>query len=479
MKHIYLSAKRYSSCLFIIFLFTLSNGKAQSINPYLYYSSCTGKATVDSGNYSKTTDKFESGVVTLTPNGPIMYNINPGSFTIGPNQTKSWSGTLTVDKNNPPAAGTSANAKLVVDYDLHYSRPAGTGHSGTVTSTYSCGGGCYYHKHHGGDMHELVHDVGTRNVDFTVYSIQVKIKGKKDYFLGDTIKLTADAFPGSGNLKWSDGKTGSQYTAIADKNKKLWVTYTVGGVSCTDTVQITVAAPGTWSFQTGPPPFPGWSSNLNKVDKLKTTVTWIAQKLPAKVQISGPVVAVSYKQRDCCKDAVVKPNGEYEVSGSITAGLAAKDIPCASPPYTAAFKVSQTFFGIGFTFEGMYGLTLDVAANVTGTLGYRNNDCIPQSCFTGGIGLDFPVSLNAGFKFKVCLEGQDTTKWWSIPCVGFQAQAVLSTRLQGGITYNVPNCNSGFGASAFFGPLNISFPVSIGIWTFKWSYDIINKIQLY
>ena len=155
---------------------------AQESGGSLYMSKQTGEYSTLTGSGSKTTDKHESGSVTITNTGPISWSVDPSEFSISPEETKNWTGTVQPDVAAGPAPGSSAEATITGDYDVNFSRPAGTGSGGSVTSTYSCGeGGCSYHTEGSGD-HEMVNKTGTIDRTLTVYSIEVT--------LPDTICLT-------------------------------------------------------------------------------------------------------------------------------------------------------------------------------------------------------------------------------------------------------------------------------------------------
>lgn len=225
-------------------------GFAQSA---LYVSKQTGETSTYSGSASKTTDKYESGTVSLDKVGPINYTVNPNSLSIGPNQSMTWHGTVTPDAANAPAAGSSAHAAILGNYTVQYSRPQGTGSGGTVLSTYNCNqginDGCAYHGPSGG-MHEIVKKIGVDSVSFTVYSIKVS--------LPDTITLpagagntavgtaTATPFPAGGTYQWTS--MSSSLTIISGANTQtptlqlndttltnsvVKVKYTIQGVSYT------------------------------------------------------------------------------------------------------------------------------------------------------------------------------------------------------------------------------------------------------
>lgn len=219
----------------------------------LYYSKQTGQFTSFNGSYSKQTDQFENGTVTLSTSGPVTYSITPAALSIQPNQNKTWTGTVSVDPASAPAPGNQVAAAIIANYQMGYSRPYGTGTNGTVTSTYYCSsngsasgtGGCAYHNGHPG-VHEIVSDAGQQTLNFNVISIKADIPDT--ICLGKTAvnTVTADCYPATGGtVAWSSTSAAvqimnpNQMTAtikLSDttvKNAVVQVTYSIGGVSYT------------------------------------------------------------------------------------------------------------------------------------------------------------------------------------------------------------------------------------------------------
>ena len=236
MKHLIL-------LLALFFPILLSGQSAGS----LYLSKKTGEFSTLTGSGSKTTDQHENGTVTVSHTGPISWTVDPSGINIGTNETKTWSGTVQPDMAAAPAPGSSVEATMRADYDVNFSRPAGTGSGGTPTSSYSCGDSCWYHPT--GGMHEMVNMTGTIERTLTVYSIEVT--------LPDTICLaksatansasgnsTATAFPASGgSFQWTvlngpltltnaqSQTVGITLNDTTVTNSKLRVKFTIEGVS--------------------------------------------------------------------------------------------------------------------------------------------------------------------------------------------------------------------------------------------------------
>ncbi len=168
--------------LLLLLLLTIMVSKTASSQQFpLYVSKQNGQMTSFNGNVPKQTDKYESGNVNLQTTGPINAVVNPADMSIGPNQNKVWFGTITPNVAAAPAPGISVPASLSANYNVTYSRPVGVGSGGTVQSTYQCAEsmasgepGCAFHNGMPGS-HEIINKVGTEQVNFIVYSINVSL----------------------------------------------------------------------------------------------------------------------------------------------------------------------------------------------------------------------------------------------------------------------------------------------------------------
>ena len=182
-----------------------------------------------SGIATKTTDQYEHGEVTISTTGPIKQEIDPNPVTININETKSWNGSVQPDVDAAPAAGETARASLIYNYDVHYSRPeefpgginfpGGVITSEVVEGSYSCSGGCWYHADDGG--HKLIHKIGSISQDFNVHSIKVSFK-KDKYKLrpGKTRIIEAISFPANiGTITWS--VSNDKIKILATNNNKV------------------------------------------------------------------------------------------------------------------------------------------------------------------------------------------------------------------------------------------------------------------
>jgi hypothetical protein len=168
-----------------------------------YWPDCDGVGT-------KTTDRYEHGCVTITNTGPIHYGVIPNDFCIGTSTTKSWEGWGHPDIDLGPSPGKSLPASLILDYDVHYSRPTefpggveipcGVINSEVVEGGYSCNS-CGFHLPDGGN-HDLIHKTGTITVNFIVHSIKIEVPSVCTG-VGKQITVNAETYPiDMGEVTW-------------------------------------------------------------------------------------------------------------------------------------------------------------------------------------------------------------------------------------------------------------------------------------
>ncbi len=495
---------------------------AQSSNSstiYSMYASVQGnQVSQRSGSYSKTTADLEYGTTVLSTTGPIVYTVTPAALSIGSNESKTWNGIIKADPANIPLAGTSVPAVLKGDYTVGFSRPKGAGSNGTVISTHTCRG-CDYHGEGVHGEHEKVEVGGADSLRFNVISIKLDIAAKDSVCAGDTIKLTATPYPGTGGtVTWSNGETGNSIQWIADDSKTFSAKLTIGGVSYTDSVFIFVGKPGEIKFIGPPPLFAGWEKNIKNVDAIKDKTKAALKAIPAKVTLTGPTVTLDYGEGDCCNNGKVIADGKRIIKGTITAGLDAH-VPMASPPWTAYFEKDIHKFGYVFKLKVEYGLFLDVGAHFKGELGYRWDECIPEDCFVGEIGLDCPIELSIQASGEACVvnpnrvakqclgENQNgnrcrrmTKNWcqycssyngpnvpahtsqsnWCIGCPEFTIKpASIASSIYGKVTYNEKNCNEGIKFQAGIGKVVFTTGITIFKYDLYWSYTIWEGAQIY
>lgn len=241
---------------------------------------------------------------------------------------------------------------------------------------------------------------------------------------------------------------------------------------------------------------PWWNFVIQTSEKAKN----VLKKVPAAITIDGPTFSGSYKIRDCCKDGINEvKNGETEVSAGITFGIHAKDVPCLSPPLTARIEKDITVMGYTFSLDVRYGLFATLGVDLSGQVGYKSNECIPQNCYTASFGINIPVKFEAKISIKACVKKKGGTStqckgitnkgvrckkptlnlcgychlhtdqsWWCIPCLDITPLAVsASTNFYGNYGFD---CNEAAKIKLGVGAITLAFNISI--WKFGYSVSI-------
>ena len=471
-----------------------------------------------SGSYSKSTDNYENGTMTITATGPITHTIDPAALTIGTNQSKSWTGQV---KPNPAAiagAGLTVDAQLKGNYTIQYSRPKGTENDGTILSTHTCSG-CAYHGTGNHGEHEIVQKNGVDSLQFSVISIKLELSGDTLVCDNDTVEYTATVYPSTGGtVTWSTGQTGNKIKIRLKKDTDLTATLAIGGVTYSDTLHVRVQPMPDWDTYKLTV-FEGWSKEFaEKAKEIKKITNGVMKNVPAKVTVKGPEASFTASIRDCCKQGVLVDSGQTK-GEAVIAGSVEASVPMLSPPWTAQIEIRKQKYGYVFTLSLKYGLFLDMAANLEGRLGYMQDACIPDECMTGGLGLDIPLKLSATASGTVCIasanrpssqcsgitvagnrcerlttnlcgycsssNGPNVDKhtsqsWWCWGCPEFEVTpAALSTNLYGSIDYNKNSCNEGMTATAGIGKVVFTASVGVAGYNLDWEYEIWGGAQIY
>jgi hypothetical protein len=197
----------------------------------LYISKQTGEHSIFTGSQSKTTDQHESGSVSISTSGPIQWSLIPYQFSIGPNETKTWYGTVWGDVAAGPAPGQSVPASITGNYQVTYSRPTNNNSTG----------------------HEIVNTNGTESVSFIVHSVNVESTDSVLLCPDQEKVLHSVGYPAGGTYSWVSGN-GVTITAGANTSEPTIkcavpglstarVTYMIGGVSYSRTVLVKCMEP--------------------------------------------------------------------------------------------------------------------------------------------------------------------------------------------------------------------------------------------
>ncbi len=183
----------------------------------LYYSKQEGRGSSYSGSYKKKTVRYESGNASLKTSGPISITIVPQDLSIGENQEKIWTGTVTVTTG--PEPGSTAEAGVMADYTYSFDKWIGSSSDPQIETV-----------------------AGSEYRSFIIYSIKAS--------LPDTIcidkkslsgSVTAALFPAEGQVTWVakgggiaiNGVGSSASIHLIDEKTEgiIEVKYSIGGVS--------------------------------------------------------------------------------------------------------------------------------------------------------------------------------------------------------------------------------------------------------
>jgi hypothetical protein len=225
---------------------------AQSTTISLYISKQTNQALKYTGSYSKSTDDYENGTMSISTDGPITYSINPTDLSIGTKTSKTWNGEIWGNVAAGPEPGSSAEATMTGDAHIEYSRPREVG-GGTVISSHQCGG-CSYHGDGVKGDHDVVSAETTIVYKFNVYSIKVDAPDSVTVCTDYTKVVAATGYPSGGKYSWTasgavsiEGPTESDQVTLKSSTTggvgEASVTYSFGNVSYTKKVVILVREP--------------------------------------------------------------------------------------------------------------------------------------------------------------------------------------------------------------------------------------------
>jgi hypothetical protein len=170
-------------------------------------------------------------------------------------------------------------------------------------------------------------------------------------------------------------------------------------------------------------------------DKIQNVINSIPGVHVNLEEVEGKVTA---QARDCCKDGKIVKNGEsyHEASLELSAKLFGITIwgpPTISKEFDFGVLIAQVDFQAGVVLEGDF--------KVGGVVGFRESDCIPESCPYGS------VNAGAAIKTKLTLEaiGCVETFWTTKHCADIEiTPAEITVGIEGSINYNTKEACNGF-----------------------------------
>jgi hypothetical protein len=436
--------------------------------PLDLYVGCDDSYTSHSGSASKTTDRYENGSATVTTSGPIKYSLTPNDPSIGTEETKNWTGKIWPDVSVDHTPGTTVEAEISGDWTIEYSRPKGVSDSdarGTesVTSTYSCNGECTHHYEAGDTIgtHEIVKRTGTETIDIKVHYVNVTIAGPDSVCKNDSVKLVATGYPSGGTYSWSTSATTSSIEFVASVTQTYTVTYKVGGVECKTSHTVTVADPGEMTTVAS------YTAEIPK--KIMDGIESYKNLIPggSKLKLTKGEYSLTGKEGDCCEGGSMIDNGKKEVEGSISVGIKGEDIPVG--PWSVSVGVSGSVAGNSFSIDVDIGAFIDWDVSLTGTGGVRLDECEPDSCLYGSVGLGASATLKVTCAVEACID----TWFTSESCSDIDiTPGSITVSASGEINYNKTKCSDGFGWEASIGKVTFSTNIPLPGPDYTWDYTI-------
>ena len=184
--------------------------------------------------------------------------------------------------------------------------------------------------------------------------------------------------------------------------------------------------------------------------QLKQKINQAINKIPG-VNVELEEVSGSYtsKSRPCCKNGAIQEDGERYKEGSMTLSASLKGITIWGPP-TISRQFDFTFAIISIDFN--VGVKLDSDFSITGTVGKRWDDCVPEECLYGSFGGEVSLTPKVQIEAIACLE----TFWTSEKCVGVDITPLsFPIKVGGSVGYNSKQaCN---GLTGEFNLFSIDF----------------------
>jgi len=197
-------AKRLLSGVIAVLAMVFSTIGFGQEGPYpLYVSKQTGEASAFTGTAGYAADHYESGFAGLSTNGPITVNVAP-ALTLARDESKTWTGTVTVDGAAAPDPGSSVTASVMGNYTFTYYNYYPDGSSKVVS--------------------------GSDTLNFVVYSIKVEVPDSTVCLSGNQTQLTASGFPDGGSYEWTTTSSNLSLSNTNQKTVTIQLVGTAGGV---------------------------------------------------------------------------------------------------------------------------------------------------------------------------------------------------------------------------------------------------------
>lgn len=161
----------------------------------IYVSKQTGQFTKFQGSSQLSTKGQESINASLTFEGPLTYSLSPSSFTIGPNSTGSFDGSIFPKMDACPESGNSTNATLICNYSRTYAK-------GGVFDVPS---GTWLRSQ------SKVVENDVKKTQFIIHSIGAEFEKSSFELCNGNLLLEPSVYPKGGKVSW---KTKGNYTKL-------------------------------------------------------------------------------------------------------------------------------------------------------------------------------------------------------------------------------------------------------------------------
>jgi hypothetical protein len=282
------------------------------------------------------------------------------------------------------------------------------------------------------------------------------------YDLGDTTTVTAnltDSLPSGCSISWGGDAsfsniTGTTATATFNKigtNLKINAKTACQTQAINSSTFETICDEGDWS---------NWTTSItcdapsDIVSKVNAAVNSIPGVSVTVTEVKG---AFTGQQKDCCDDDGLIPDGERYVQSSLTLSAEIDNITIWGPPtIDETFEISGIFKA---DIKIDVGVKLASDFSVTGAIGARSEDCIPESCFFGSISSDVDISVAATLDMSYCYK----IAWWEDCGSIAWTPASVNVGIKCAVSYNSPySCTAGLDGDACLKDITFSTDFKIG-----------------
>jgi transglutaminase-like putative cysteine protease len=237
------------------------------------------------------------------------------------------------------------------------------------------------------------------------------------------------------------------------------LTVSEGDASCSSTFTVFGSgeySPATVSAVVSAPP--------ELVDKIKNVINSIPG---VNVNLKEVEAEFTAQSRDCCKDGQIVKGGERYKEGSLELSAALKGITLWGPP---TIKIERDFGAITASIDIEVGVKLDSDFSVTGVVGYRESDCIPESCYYGAVKAGASISTKLTMQITGCVESVLTPK----SCADIEfTPAQITVGVEGSVGYNSKEACNGWTGDVKLGSIEFSCDFNLlGIAGLKYTQEI-------